>query len=143
MNIEEIRSIVKACSYKPGWEIRVQTELIDNTQGNFIEGRSFIQLSVTTESDATLDSQKRDGTRVPWKSGKRYLSEFMCKQEIVGVVFALIKDAEMHEVHEWFRYKNASIYNPHLDPDVLASVARKKSSFNTRENAMTMDEPKP
>lgn len=127
----EMLHVVKQITYKPGWVIL------------FVPGeRSYVQLAVSLESDASLDSVKRDGTRTPWKSGKRYLSEHMCRQEIVGVVFSLIKDAEMHEVHEWFRYKNASIYNPHLDPDVLAEVARKRSSFVTRENAMSMDEPK-
>lgn len=61
----------------------------------------------------------------------------MCRQEIVGVVFALIKDAELHEIHEWFRYKGRSIYNPHLDPDVLADVASRKESFVTRDDSMT------
>ena len=80
------------------------------------------------------------GEPCTWKSGKRYLSIYMCRQEIVGAVFGLIKDAEMHEIREWFRYKGASIFNPHLDPDVLAEVAKKKASFNVRENAMTMEE---
>ncbi len=47
----------------------------------------------------------------------------------------------MHEVREWFRYRGASIFNPHLDPDVLADVAKKKASFCVRENAMSMEEP--
>ncbi|KVK62672.1 hypothetical protein L905_19065 [Agrobacterium sp. TS43] len=64
----------------------------------------------------------------------------MCRQEVVGVVFGLIKDAELHETHEWFRYRGASIYNPHLDPDALVNLARKASSFVTRDNAMTMTE---
>lgn len=129
MTERELIELVMECSYKPGWWINVHTQ-----------GRPYIQLEVTTEAEASLDSHKRDGTRTPWKSGKRYLSKHMCRQEVVGAVFALIKDAEMHEIHEWFRYKNASIYNPHLDPDVLARVARSKQSFNTRENPMTMEE---
>jgi len=130
MTNDEIREIVEKCTYKPGWTILVKES----------GDRLFIQISVSEESDASLDSASRDGTRVPWKSGKRFLSQHMCRQEIVGVIFGLIKQAELHEVHEWFRYKNASIFNPHLDPDVLAEVARRKSSFNVRENAMSMEE---
>lgn len=37
-------------------------------------------------------------------------------------------------------YRGASIYNPHLDPDVLAHVATRGSSFIQRENSMTMEE---
>lgn len=130
----EIERILNAITYKPGWT------LVFDVNGT----RPFVQLSVTVESDATLDSAARDGTRTPWKSAKRFLSAHMCRQEIVGAVFGLIKDAEMHEVHEWFRYRGASIYNPHLDPDALAELARKASSFITRENAMTMtEEPAP
>lgn len=64
----------------------------------------------------------------------------MCRQEIVGTAFGLIRDAEEHETREWFRYRGASIFNPHLDPDVLVEVARKKTSFVTRTNAMSMEE---
>lgn len=128
--LEDVREIVAAISYKPGW-----TAAVMETNDSW-----FVQLSVSAESDASLDSVSRDGTRTPWKSGKRQLSKHMCRQEIVGVVFDLIKAAEMHEVHEWFRYRGASIYNPHLDPDVLVSVARRASSFVTRENAMSMEE---
>lgn len=132
MTWDEMRSLVGACTYKPGWSVSLHDE-----KGT---GRAYIQLSVSEESDASLDSATRDGTRTPWKSGKRYLSPHMCRQEVVDSVFALIKDAELHETHEWFRYCGASIYSPHLDPDVLAQVARRASSFVTRDNAMTMVE---
>lgn len=123
--------VINSITYKPGWNIELQ---------GFKDKKPYVQLSVTTDSDSSLDSGLRDGTRTPWKSGKRYLTRHMCRQEIVGVVFDLIKAAELHETHEWFRYKGASIYNPHLDPDVLVEVAKKKSSFITRENAMSMEE---
>jgi len=130
MTIHDILMIISRVTYKPGWSVLMG-----------IDGeRPFIQLEVSTESDATLDSAKRDGSRTPWKSAKRYLSLHMCSQEVVGAIFGLIKDAELHEVHEWFRYRGAAIFNPHLDPEVLVEVARKKSSFVTRDNAMSMEE---
>ncbi|QIG75706.1 hypothetical protein EVC20_135 [Rhizobium phage RHph_Y2_17_1] len=132
MQDHEVKEILDAITYKPGWSTELRYDAVRKA--------SYIQLAVSVEAEASLDSQTRDGTRTPWKSAKRYLSPHMCRQEIVGLVFGLIKDAEMHEVHEWFRYRNASIYNPHLDPDVLAQVARKASSFNVRLNAMSMEE---
>lgn len=122
MELREMSALVQQCSYKPGWYI------------NFLlDDRPYIQLQV-----AGTDSQT--GKPTVWCSGKRYLSQHMCRQEIVGAVFSLIKDAEMHELHEWFRYKGASIFNPHIDPDVLVVVASKAENFNMRENAMTMQE---
>ena len=130
MGEAEFRGIVDAITYKPGW--------------SFLLGRDgerwFLQASVSTESDLTADPTRRTADRTPWKSGKRYLSPFMCRQEVVGVVFSLIQDAEMHEVREWFRYRGASIFNPHLDPDVLAQVAGRRASFCVRADAMGMAE---
>ncbi|MCG7507086.1 hypothetical protein [Mesorhizobium retamae] len=130
MTHEEMAEILEAITYKPGWHILV----------GFQHDQPYVQLHVTEESDATLDSCSRDGKRTPWRGSKRFLSTHMCRQEIVGAVFGLIQDAESHEMREWFRYRGASIYNPHLDPDALVPVARRKSSFVLRENAMTMEE---
>lgn len=139
MDLHEMRTLVEACTYKPGWTIRFNSG--EKFEGAMRYDRPYIQIEVSEEAEASMDSTVRDGSvRIPWKSGKKYLSKHMCRQEIVGAVFGLIKDAEAHEVHEWFRYANASIFNPHLDPDVLAAVARKAASFNVRENAMSMDE---
>lgn len=126
----EIAKIVSAITYKPGWTLRLGRD----------GKRLFVQAEVSIESDLTRDPTGRTDGRTPWKSGKRYLSSYMCRQEIVGTVFGLIQDAEMHELREWFRYRGAAIYNPHLDPDVLADVARRKTSFCLRQNAMTMEE---
>ena len=120
--IDTVKEIVQLCSYKPGWEIWVKKT---DERGVYIQLYNPKGICSVT------------GEPQPWVSGKRYLSLFMCKQEIVGVVFSLIKDAELHEIHEWFRYKGRSIYNPHLDPDVLAEVASKKESFITRDDSMT------
>lgn len=128
MTLPRVSAIVQAITYKPGWTFLIGQDGV----------RLFLQASVSELSDLTLDPTGRTSARTPWKSGKRYLSPYMCRQEVVGVVLGLIKDAEMHEVHEWFRYKGAAIYNPHLDPDVLVEVARKKSSFNVRQDAMSM-----
>lgn len=123
----QVRTIVNACSYKPDWEILVR--------GNLEDGSMYIQLAV--KGTCSVTKQPAD-----WKSGKRYLSRFMCSQEIVGVVFSLIKAAEEHEMLEWFRYKGASIFNPHLNPDVLATVARHRENFVTRPNNESMEQDK-
>lgn len=118
MTKQEMWNLLRACTYKPGWELIIS-----------LEGRPYIQWKV--EGTDSITKQPAE-----WTTGKRYLSEFMCRQEVVASVFSLAMAAEEHEAREWFRYKGASIYNPHLDPDALAELARKASSFNMRENAM-------
>lgn len=125
----EVADLVSQCSYKPGWNIELH--------GNFQEGSAYLQIAVGEDIGRCSITHKP----VAWKSGERSLSRYMCRQEIVGAVFGLIKDAEMHEIHEFFRFQGASIFNPHLDPFALVEVAKKAESFNCRENAMSMEVP--
>ncbi|MNF29691.1 hypothetical protein D3C85_851500 [compost metagenome] len=124
LTVEQMREIVNAITYKPDWTIHLKDD----------GDRLYVQIEATT-----LDSITREPTT--WKSGKNYLSPFMCRQEVVGVVFGAIEKAEIHEMREFFRYKGASIYNPHLDPEALVELASRKENFNMRDNAMSMDEP--
>ncbi|QYW05810.1 ribosome modulation factor-like domain-containing protein [Vibrio phage vB_VpaP_G1] len=126
-----VMQIVSQCKYKPGWEIV--------SGGSLRDGTMYLQVSV----DASVGRCSMTGLPAAWKSGKRYLSRWMCSQEIVGVVFSLIKAAEEHEMLEWFRYKGSSIFNPHLDPDVLADVAKYRKNFVTRPDNMSMTQEEP
>jgi 2,4-dienoyl-CoA reductase-like NADH-dependent reductase (Old Yellow Enzyme family) len=112
--------VVERITYKKGWRIGVHAK----------DKRVYIQLHVAGV-DATT------GRRATWSSAKAWVSDFACDQELVGVVFKLIKDAEMHELREWFRYRDAAIYNPHLNPDALVKVAQDKSNFMVRADSMT------
>ena len=130
MKINEMAEIVGAICYKPGWRV-----LFDPGTYN----RPFIQIEVTEEAPEAR-SPMHPGARTPWKGGKVFLSSFMCRQEIVGAVFGAIRAAEEHEMREWFTYKGARIFNPHLDPDRLAEFARKADNFDFRMDAMSMTE---
>lgn len=125
----EFEAIIAAITYKPGWYIRTGLE----------DTRMWLQVGVTEEAEIAFDPI--EGKKVPWRGAKHYLSEHMCRNEVVSLVFHAIERAEMHEVREWFRYKGRSIFNPHLDPDRLAEFASKKINFNVRKDAMTMKEP--
>lgn len=122
-------TILGNIEYKPGWYLRTGVE----------EGRMWLQVGVTEEAEISFDRQA--GKKVPWRGAKHYLSPHMCRNEIVSMAYHAFERAELHEVKEWFRYKGRSIFNPHLDPDALVEVARYAKNFNTRENAMTMEEP--
>lgn len=125
-----MKEIVSAVSYKPGWTLHIGRDITSNS-------RPYLQVCVSEAAEASLSPF--DGTRTAWRGGKRYLSARMCRQEIVGACFGAIRDAEEHEMKEWFRYRRRSIYNPHLDPDALAEVAVRKN-MNLRDNAMSMTE---
>lgn len=123
MNTQELEELVSQCTYKPNYRFIVEARYM----------QSYIQLECTDSIDSVT------GEPCTWKGAKRYISGHMCRQEIIGICFDLCKAAEEHELREWFRYKGASIYNPHLDPDVLAEVAKKASSFNCRPNNESMN----
>ncbi|AHC30564.1 hypothetical protein CC53_gp147 [Rhizobium phage vB_RleS_L338C] len=128
MTNEEILEIISQVTYKPGWKVLfgIDGEDTDNP-------RAFAQISVDGTTEASLDACARDGTRTPWKGSKRFFSPYMCRQEIVGACFGLIQDAESHEMREWFRYRGASIYNPHLDPEAWSpSPARRPTSTSAK-----------
>lgn len=125
---EEFQSIIDSITYKPGWYLRTGIE----------DTRMWVQVGVTEDAEISFDMIEKK--RVPWRGAKHFLSEHMCRQEIVSTVFHAIERAELHEMKEWFRYKKRAIYNPHLDPDALVVLASKKESFDLRENAMTMKE---
>ena len=116
-----MQKIIDQITYKKGWQVK----LFDNLE------RSYIQLHVDGICSIS-------GKAVFWVSGKRFLSKHMTNQEVVGTVFSLIKEAEEHEMREFFRYKGASIFNPHLDPNKLAEFARDKDNFNYRSNSMVI-----
>jgi hypothetical protein len=119
MNTANTAILVSRITYKKGWIINYYPQ-----KGN------YLQLSVTGICSIS-------GGPVQWVSGKKYLSNFMCEQEVVGVCFALIKDAEDHEMREFFRYKGSAIFNPHFCPSALAEFARDKNNYDFRENSMT------
>lgn len=126
MDVTDIRRIIADIDYKPHWFV------------NVYPGKSnveaYIQLEVTIATDSVT------GEKTGWKGAKRHVSEWMCRQEIVGMVYGMIEAAEIHEMREFFRYKGRSIYNPHIDPDALVELASKAENFNCRENSMSMEE---
>lgn len=124
----EFIALISEITYKPGWYFRTGVE----------DGRMWFQVGVTEEAEISFDPIA--GKKVPWRGAKHYLSPHMCRNEIVTGVKHAIDRAEMHEVNEWFRYRGKSIYNPHIDPDVLVEVARYAKNFNTREGAMQMED---
>jgi len=112
-------------TYKDGWSFRI--------------GRTGDMIFVQVQVNKHVGVCSLTGKSTAWRGGKRYLSKHMTQQELTGVMFDLIRAAEEHEMREFFRYKGASIYNPHLNPDALVEVAKVKENFNCRPNNESMD----
>ena len=125
----EFESLINDITYKPGWTIQVHQD---------VRG-IYLQVGVTTEAEISLDMIT--GERVAWKGAKHYMSPWMCDSEVVGAAFGAIRQAEEHEIREWFRFKRRSIFNPHLSVHALVELSSKLANFDTRPNAMTMQEP--
>lgn len=56
----------------------------------------------------------------------------MCKNEIVTTAFKAVMTAMEHEVRENFRYRGASIFNPHMDPDKLVDFVSDDANMQSR-----------
>lgn len=124
MTLDEIGKIVALCTYKPGWSLQVFQE-------KCINGRMYLKVDVNGGVCSV------SGQPVDWRGAKHTLSPFMCKQEIVGVCFKAIQQAEEHELREFFRYRGVRIFNPHIDPDALVTVAHIE---DVRQNPMSLEE---
>ena len=131
LSIAEMERLVNACAYKHGWFIHFSRGIAGNPVD---KPRPYIQIENLDGVDALTDLP------APWKGGKHYISLYACRQEVVSTVYTAIMAAEMHEMRENFHFRGRSIYNPHIDPDVLAEVCADKSSFNLRDNSMSMEE---
>ena len=58
-----------------------------------------------------------------YQTGRKWmLSPYMTKSEVVQTALKAVLTAEEHEVRERFHYKEKTIFGPHFNVDVLASV---------------------
>lgn len=57
--------------------------------------------------------------------GKVYLSPHMVNGEIVRKIFQALLAYEEHECREFFRYKGAQVFGPHIDVEALVDAASK------------------
>jgi hypothetical protein len=108
-----ILDILKEIKYKDTWELIVN--IIDKNNKIFENDIVIIQVGV---SYIAKDSSTGASVRLT-HTGQRFPFEIVSKIEkdfekfVIDFVFRIIKDAELHECAEWFRYKDKMIFNPH------------------------------
>lgn len=56
--------------------------------------------------------------------------------DVVKVAFMATLAAEEHEIREEFKYKDISVFGPHLDVDALVELAKYKKNLDLREEVM-------
>jgi hypothetical protein len=59
-----------------------------------------------------------------WHARKWDLSPYMISSEVIRTAWLAVKQAVEHEAAEKFTYQNVTIYNPHIDLQVLAEYMK-------------------
>jgi hypothetical protein len=123
MTIKEMLEIVTNITFNYSheqWRLILQ---LDKKSGN----RPYIQVIASGVDQHT-------GKPMDWSGRKWYLSEHMCRNEVVRTAHKAFRAAMEHEVDEMFLYKGVAIYNPHLDPDKLVEFAGNHDNIDERVN---------
>lgn len=126
--LQDFQALTSQVSYKQGWHFLCK------------EDARGVYLQISVDETAAIAMDPFTGKIAPWKGAKMYMSPHMCDSEVIGTAFDAIRRAEEHEMREWFRFKNRTIFNPHMSVHVLHSIAGKLANLDLRKNAMTMDE---
>lgn len=92
-------NLITKFTYKPGWHF----EVYDN------RGWEFPSLNVQAE---VIDS--RDRTTSIKVHCTRGLGPFINQTLALQRLRSIVREVEMHESDEWFRYKDQIIFDPHI-----------------------------
>jgi hypothetical protein len=108
--LDRVQAIVAEIGYRDDYRWDVGTEPTHPFGPVYIELRHWRPDAVTGE--------------MAWGyGGKRFLPPTANDSEIVRALFSAALSYEEHEVREFFTYKGARIYGPHLDVEALAEIA--------------------
>lgn len=117
--VTEIDEIVANVSYLD-WEIRL---LLDGP-------RPYIQVF-------GHGSDPKDGMRdAQWSGRKWFVSQHMCKNEIIRTAYKAIECAVAHEMNENFLYKGVAVMTPHMDYEEIVDIMTDHDCIDAREDGM-------
>lgn len=106
-----VAALVRQITYREGYWLLVERDKSHH------DGRTYLQVE-HERPDSTTGAVARG------RGGKAYLSRHMTDSEIVKVAFGLFKSYEEHEAREFFRYRGAAVFGPHIDVSYLVDIAR-------------------
>lgn len=123
--LNEVQDIVGRITYRPDtYRFIVEVDKADPG------GRVYVQIEHDRPDAFT-------GEMGVGRGGKSYLSPHMTVSEIVRRCLGLALAYEEHEVREFFRYKGAQVFGPHIDVDALAEVAHRLDVRPPAEKPLT------
>jgi hypothetical protein len=104
------QGVVANIRYKPGYRLLLNVDQADPG------GRLYLQVECDRPDVFT-------GVMGVGRGGKAYLSPHMTTSEIVRLAFGLFRAYEEHECREFFAYRGARVFGPHIDVEALVHVA--------------------
>lgn len=109
--IYDIRDIVSNIDYKD-WQFRIMEK-----------GDGFLLQVIFQAKDVKTGKLEDQHCR------KWYVSAYSCNAEIVRTAFKAVEAAELHELHENFKYKDCRVFDPHLDLDSIVEAVENGSLY--------------
>ena len=103
MTIGTLNEILGNITYK---NFTFRTFVLDNQQGFLIQA-AWEGVDTDTSLPCLI------------KGGKHFVSRFAISDEVIKRAFVAVRDAEMHELMEEFKYKGKAPFHPHNDVELL------------------------
>lgn len=108
--LERVRNLLKKVTYKPGWRFDARTEPVLNYDPHYFyqEVQVFVSCLVPdteTGKDTKLVVHRRFSNCT--------LRDMKDSQIISYCISSLIREAEMHEMDEWFKFDGSHVVEPH------------------------------
>ena len=106
--IERVRRLAALITYKPGWSFSVDpSEHFRNRELGIFK----ITLTMNVQDTVCVGTWK---SLYFWKFCDTYVTRTMPDGALIENVFVRqIREAEEHEMKEWFRVEGFRVYNPH------------------------------
>lgn len=121
---DEIKEVLACCTY-PGFEFEMKV-----VEGGDIT-TAYMQVRCREGVDTTT------GGAADWKGRKWQLSRYMTDSEIVVTAWAAVQRALLHEAAEMFKFRDAAIFDRHINVHGLVELVKGPDALDGRPDGMT------
>ena len=111
LDLDDIRAVVSQVHYKD-WRFHVDAEALES--GDY---RPWLQVHFHAADNGNPEVSGLATGR------KWFLSPWMTESEVVGTAFKAVLTAEEHETREKFKWRERSVFGPHIDIESLWEAA--------------------
>jgi hypothetical protein len=109
MTFKEAQEILFFIKYKKGFRIKISNA-----------DYPFLGYTLLTISEDTVETSR-----------KSYLNlDEILPNDFVHRIFNELLNWERHEAGEFFKYKNITVFNPHMDVEILCRLEQEKQLIN-------------